>query len=127
MRGAPYDARNAADHQELSQRMAAAFEQMEQDPNLMIADFAGRKIGVTDADLCNVDLAYAITIRKEQGSQFKSVVILITKCRLLDRTLLYTALTRGIEQVILLGDRWAFNEAVVNPPLASLRKARFWI
>lgn len=87
-----------------------------------IARFDGRQVELLDEDLGNVELGYAITIHKAQGSQFSRVVIPVTRNRLLDRTLVYTALTRAIEQVVFLGDRQAFNHAVLNPPSASQRK-----
>jgi exodeoxyribonuclease V alpha subunit len=96
-------------------------------PVRAVANFDGRKVDLTDEDLGSVELAYAITIHKAQGSQFKRVVIPITRSRLLDRTLIYTALTRGIEQVIFVGDRRAFNDAVEKSPSASLRKVGFSI
>jgi exodeoxyribonuclease V alpha subunit len=66
-------------------------------------------------------LAYAITTHKAQGSQFRRVVIPITQSRLLDRTLLYTAMTRAQEQVVFVGDRAAFEAAIVAPPHVSRR------
>jgi hypothetical protein len=53
---------------------------------------------------------------KAQGSQFKRVIVPITKSRLLDRTLTYTALTRGIERVVFIGDRDAFERAIIAQP-----------
>lgn len=70
----------------------------------------------------DMEHAYAITIHKSQGSQFKRVIIPIFACRLLDRTMLYTAITRGVEQVILVGDRKAFEKAIIAPPSTSIRK-----
>jgi hypothetical protein len=50
-----------------------------------------------------LELAYALTVHKAQGSEFKKVfVILPRNCRLLSRELLYTALTRSREQLVLL-------------------------
>jgi exodeoxyribonuclease V alpha subunit len=72
-------------------------------------------------------LAYAITVHKAQGSQFKRVIVPIVKTRLLDRTLIYTALTRGVEQVVFVGDRGAFNAAVTAPPHAHERQVGFSI
>jgi exodeoxyribonuclease V alpha subunit len=46
---------------------------------------------------------------------------------LLDRTLIYTALTRGIEQVVFLGDRRAFEKAITSPPSVMLRNVGFSI
>ncbi len=72
--------------------------------------------------LPSIELAYAITVHKAQGSQFRRVVIPITKSRLLDRTLLYTAVTRAERQVILVGDVAAAKAAVEAPPHASGRQ-----
>lgn len=72
--------------------------------------------------LPNLELAYAITIHKAQGSQFRRVIIPVTKSRLLDRTLLYTAITRAQQQVILVGDVAVAKAAVEAPPHASLRQ-----
>ena len=72
-----------------------------------------------------VELAYAISVHKAQGSQFKRVAIVIAKSRLLDHALVYTALTRGVEQVTFIGDRTGFEAAIVNPPLAYSRQVAF--
>jgi ATP-dependent exoDNAse (exonuclease V) alpha subunit len=50
-----------------------------------------------------LELAYALTIHKAQGSEFGiTFVVVPTPCRLLSRELLYTALTRQRKQVVLL-------------------------
>jgi exodeoxyribonuclease V alpha subunit len=72
-----------------------------------------------------VDLAYAITVHKAQGSQFKRVIVPVTRSRLLDRALIYTALTRGIEQVVFIGDRHAFDWAIVAEPHSQERQVGF--
>ena len=60
--------------------------------------------------------AYACTIHKSQGSEYPAVVILMTTqhFKLLQRNLLYTAVTRGKKLVVLLGDRRALGAAVRN-------------
>jgi hypothetical protein len=60
-----------------------------------------------------------------QGSQFKRVVVVIAKSRLLDHSLIYTALTRGVEQVVFLGARAPFELAVLSPPSAQRRDVAF--
>ncbi len=100
-------------------------EDGEGEPVRLVCDFDKRKINLSDADLGNIELAYAITVHKAQGSQFQRVIIPITRSRLLDRTLIYTALTRGIKQVIFIGQRQEFNEAINRPPSALLRKVNF--
>jgi exodeoxyribonuclease V alpha subunit len=87
----------------------------------------GARREIPEADFHRIDLAYAITVHKAQGSQFKRVIVPIAKTRLLDRTLIYTALTRGVEQVVFVGDRAAFNAAVTAPPHAHERQVGFSI
>ncbi len=72
--------------------------------------------------LPHLELAYAITIHKAQGSQFPRIIVPVRHSRLLDRTLLYTAITRAQRQVILVGDVAAAKAAVEAPPHASLRQ-----
>jgi len=77
---------------------------------------------LTDEHLVDLDLAYAVTCHKCQGSSAKRVVIPIYGSRLLDRSWLYTAVTRAEQQVVLVGDREAFRAAVAKPPSAERRK-----
>jgi exodeoxyribonuclease V alpha subunit len=93
----------------------------------LLCDFDGVEHGLTDSDLHNLALAYAVTVHKAQGSQFRRIVMPVSQSRLLDRTLVYTALTRGIEQVVFVGERRAFERAVVAPPLASQRQVGFML
>jgi len=67
-------------------------------------------------DFQHVYLAYEITVYKARGSQFKRVIVPVTRSRLLDCTLIYRALTRGIEQVVFIGDRDAFERAIAAAP-----------
>lgn len=69
-----------------------------------------------------LDLAYAISVHKAQGSQFRRVIVPVFPNRLLDRTLIYTALTRATEQVVLVGDRAALEAAVAAPPAPHRRR-----
>ncbi len=72
--------------------------------------FAGRKnigFGYRSSDFGEdfvpLELAYALTIHKSQGSQFKTVFVVVPKSsRLLSRELIYTALTRAREKLVLL-------------------------
>jgi ATP-dependent exoDNAse (exonuclease V) alpha subunit len=50
-----------------------------------------------------LELAYALTVHKAQGSEFRTVFLVVPRsCRLLSRELIYTALTRSREQLVLL-------------------------
>jgi len=72
--------------------------------------FAGRpnlRFGYRGSDFPGgngpLELAYALTVHKAQGSEFKKVFVVLPKnCRILSRELLYTALTRSREELVLL-------------------------
>jgi exodeoxyribonuclease V alpha subunit len=90
--------------------------------------FDGETHAFTAVDLVDrIDLAYAISVHKSQGSQFRRVAIVIGRSRLLDHALIYTALTRGVDQVVFIGDRQAFEQAVLTPPLAQRRCVAFTV
>jgi exodeoxyribonuclease V alpha subunit len=89
-------------------------------------DFEGEEHLIPQDDLAErLELAYAISVHKAQGSQFKRVVIVISESRILDHALVYTALTRGVRQVVFVGDRAAFERAVREAPLAQRRRTAF--
>lgn len=81
----------------------------------------GRDIELDIRDLASLELAYAISTHKAQGSQFDTVIIPLVRSRLLDRTLLYTALTRAVRRVVLVGSRSAFENAVLSKPASLAR------
>lgn len=78
-----------------------------------------------ESEFDKIALAYGITVHKAQGSQFQRIIVPIVPSRLLDRTLVYTALTRGIEQIVFIGDREAFDRAVQEPPKSQERMVGF--
>lgn len=82
----------------------------------------GKVREITAELLPQLQLSYAITIHKAQGSAFKRIIVPITPSRLLDRTLLYTAITRAEQQVILVGDWNAAKQAASDPPHAASRR-----
>jgi exodeoxyribonuclease V alpha subunit len=86
------------------------------------AFFDGSEQRLTGRDLDDLDHAYAITVHKAQGSAFRIVVIPIVASRLLDRSLIYTALTRGIERVVLVGSREVLRLSVEKSPNCASRQ-----
>ena len=88
-------------------------------------DFDGRRHAFAGHDLVDLQLAYAMTVHKSQGSQFRRVIVPIQRSRILDRTLVYTAITRATEQVVLVGDPAVLQEAIMAPPVASTRQTGF--
>lgn len=85
------------------------------------AEFDGTEYILKTSQIYALTHAYAITIHKSQGSQFERVIIPIRQSRLLDQTLIYTAVTRGVEQVVFVGDLRAARNAIVAPAAATRR------
>lgn len=68
------------------------------------------------AELSQLQLAYCMTVHKSQGSEYPVVVLPLVPGHhvMLQRNLLYTAVTRAKKLVVLLGSRAALNTAVAN-------------
>jgi exodeoxyribonuclease V alpha subunit len=80
------------------------------------ANFEGHEVVYDFGELDEVALASAITIHKSQGSEFPAVVMPIATQQylLLQRNLIYTAMTRGKKLVVLIGQRRALQMAIRN-------------
>ena len=67
-------------------------------------------------ELEQIELAYALTVHKSQGSEFRAVIMPITGIprMLATRNLLYTGITRGKELVTLVGDRKLLEQMIKN-------------
>lgn len=78
--------------------------------------FDGRNLVYDFSDLDEIVLAYAISVHKSQGSEYPAVVIpvLTQHYMLLQRNLIYTAVTRGKKLVVLVGTRKALAISVKN-------------
>ncbi len=74
----------------------------------------GKEIVIPNIDLDIMSLAYAITIHKSQGSEFKNVVIALPDeaNNMLQRNLLYTAVTRAKERIIIISKSDAFERSI---------------
>jgi exodeoxyribonuclease V alpha subunit len=77
---------------------------------------------IVEAMLDDLELGYAITIHKAQGSQWPRVIVPLTGNRLLDRTMVYTAVTRAQRQVLIVGDEAAARGAVESEPRVQRRQ-----
>ena len=86
-------------------RVAAAFERR------------GDVVEFSPTRLAAVDTVYAMTVHKSQGSQFQGVAVILPDpaSPILTRELLYTAVTRAREQLILVGTEAAVRSAVTRP------------
>ena len=76
----------------------------------------GREVSYSRGNLKDLDLAYATTIHRQQGSQHKVIVLGLMKSHfpMLTRTILYTAITRAQELCVIVGDPYAVRKAIAN-------------
>jgi len=82
----------------------------------LLVEFDGRLVSYDPGEGEEITLAYAVTVHKAQGSEFPAVLLVLTTQHylLLQRNLLYTALTRGRRLVVLLGSKRALALAIKN-------------
>lgn len=69
-----------------------------------------------------IDLAYCLTLHKLQGSQAPNVIVLLERGRLLDRSWLYTAVTRAEDKVHIIGKETDFRYGVNKKGAVDSRK-----
>jgi exodeoxyribonuclease V alpha subunit len=86
----------------------------EEDEPVVDVDFDGRSVRYEGEALGELDLAYAVSVHKSQGSEYPAVVVAILPQHslLLRRNLLYTAVTRGKRLVVIVGSERAIRRAV---------------
>lgn len=70
-----------------------------------------------------MELGYAITLYKAQGSQFPRVIIALKNGRIVDRAWLYTAITRAEFEVHIAGTSCDFRAATKSVSNANLRNS----
>ncbi len=82
----------------------------------LVVSYDSRLVTYAFNERVELTLAYAISVHKSQGSEYPAVVVpLLTQhYALLQRNLLYTAITRGREAVVIVGSRRALARAVEN-------------
>lgn len=78
------------------------------------ADFTESNVKLDKKDFENLNLAYAVSIHKSQGSEYKLVILPMFKSYsiMLKRKLIYTAITRAKEKLIIVGDINAFYQGL---------------
>ena len=84
-----------------------------------------RVIRYKQTDIVELDLAYAITIHKSQGSEFEVVIIpvLTQHFKMLFRNLIYTGITRAKRLAVFVGTRRALGMAVRNRDISQRQTA----
>jgi len=82
----------------------------------VLVDYDGRIVEYDILELDELTLAYTISVHKSQGSEYTAVIIALTTAHfpLLQRNLLYTAMTRGKNLVIIVGSSKALHMAMNN-------------
>jgi exodeoxyribonuclease V alpha subunit len=94
----------------------------------LTADFDGRSATYDWSEADQLALAYAVSVHKAQGSEFPVVVmpIVTQHYTMLQRNLLYTAITRARKLCVLAGSRRAIGMAVRNNKVAQRFTALEW-
>ena len=89
---------------------------------VLLVDYFGRSVSYDFSELNELTLAYAITVHKSQGSEYPVIIVPIMgqHFALLNRSLLYTALTRGKKLVVLIGTSRALEIALKTTNLKSV-------
>jgi exodeoxyribonuclease V alpha subunit len=95
---------------------------------LLQVDFDGRSVSYDWNEADELTLAYAISVHKAQGSEFPAVVLPVVTGHylMLQRNLLYTAITRARNLCVLAGSRKAISMAVRNNKVAQRFTALEW-
>ena len=88
---------------------------------VVTVDFDGREALIPGENLSELDLAYAITVHKSQGSEFKAVVIPAINIvpNLAYRNLLYTAVTRARDMLVTVGSSKQIELMTLNDKKAK--------
>jgi exodeoxyribonuclease V alpha subunit len=87
------------------------------------ARFESGIVFLTEDDFASsIRQAWACTVHKAQGSQWPRIIVPIGPSRMLDKSLVYTAFTRGVSQVVLVGDVDAARAAVLSGARAIQRR-----
>jgi len=89
---------------------------VEREDGAVLVDFDGTLVSYEFGELDELSLAYATSIHKSQGSEYPAVVIPLAMqhYNLLERNLIYTAVTRGKKLVVIIGETRALAMAVKN-------------
>ena len=97
----------------------------DRDAGWLEIEYSERTVRYPSSELDQITLAYACSVHKSQGSEYPAVVIPLHTQHyvMLQRNLLYTALTRGKRLVVLVGTRRAVGIAVRNSTMRDRRSA----
>ena len=90
---------------------------VDQEGKGLTVNFSGKEVSLKEKSLLSLDLAYAITIHKSQGSEYPGVITVCSSSAsfMLDRNLIYTAVTRAKKHSEIIGSLQAFKTGVRKP------------
>ena len=90
--------------------------EVESDGSALTVDFDGRRVLYTGESLGELELAYAVTVHKAQGSEYPAVVFACLEAApmLMTRSVLYTGVTRAKSLFVGVGDKRVFARMVDN-------------
>ncbi|WED21569.1 ATP-dependent RecD-like DNA helicase [Vibrio sp. JC009] len=83
----------------------------------------GEKVEVTQSVLDCMELGYAVTLHKAQGSQFSRIIVVLSKVKIVDRSWLYTAITRAEDEIHIVGSAADFKEITEHSSNANSRNS----
>ncbi len=89
-------------------------KEIDEEDQVLRVEFDGRDVLFNFDEADKLTLAYATTIHKSQGSEYRAVVIPLAAQHymMLQRNLVYTAVTRGRQLVVIVGQKRALGQAV---------------
>ncbi|MBU1776200.1 MAG: ATP-dependent RecD-like DNA helicase [Gammaproteobacteria bacterium] len=94
------------------------------DPNSRSVDveFDGKKIRFLSDELIDLQLAYAMTAHKAQGSEVDNVIVILHDSQFVEPSWLYTAITRARKRVVLIGEVSVFQKCLSRPWASDVRR-----
>jgi exodeoxyribonuclease V alpha subunit len=88
-----------------------------------VMNIDGKPVEITNETITSIELGYAISIHKSQGSQWPKCILLLPEyaSRMTDQSLIYTAVTRPSKKLVLMGDSALIESAIKKGNSASKR------
>lgn len=87
---------------------------------LTYVEYQDKIVEYPNALLWQLELAYAITVHKAQGSEFEKVIFFVNQSRITSKNLFYTGLTRAKQKILVI----AQNEYVIANAISNIQKPR---
>ena len=96
----------------------------DEDSSMGVLNIDGRRLNITSELADKMELGYAITIHKAQGSQWQNVMLVVdgSARKMLDKTLLYTGVTRAEKTLVLCVENTDLIEAAVSRGSLALKR-----